>query len=544
MDAPVVANGKEKKTKPPHDPVKRAQEKADSLRKTIRSVDWRDLTPIGFEFGTWDEMKKEKWSFDNLEEELQDGVLAGDDHPFYMFMGAQPIVENKVAYNMPYIVVVDCKTPPPNTICKASIQGGGEEIYPMEQFHLKWSPYIRSKYVNMNLGVKVNYPLISLNLQERPGKRVSEEKAKNLEYLLPYIRLPQISEKLKEQEVVAVNFPYKAKLSEEKAKELLKARKEEKDNYEKLYQKWKSEPRSKKTHAPAKPAKEEPCTLGEDGSYYKVIELAFDKGVDRLSDFVPEFIEDNGLDEDEDANIRAALKSAFEEKRKIVKEKFAQMIAEVAAYSKEQREDYENIKVYKFYPSHPVFKVAQYVDPQVNRFFGHATQTFPNPLSKLDFKKLSELDEKTLKAMEEKEEKKKAKEAKEAAAAASKKKKSSAKKTEDVEMKEKEQEQEQEEAEQEEAEEVEMKEVETEEAEEEATTENAEEEAEEEAQEEEKEEKKSKKSSASKKNKKKGTSSSTKVSKTKEVEEPKAAKGKKSTASKKVTSAKKSSSKK
>ncbi|KAF2073856.1 hypothetical protein CYY_004816 [Polysphondylium violaceum] len=491
--------------------AERAQEKADSLKKTLRSVDWRDLTPIGFEFGTWESMKKEKWEFENLEHELQEGVLSDEKHPYYMFMGAQPIVENKVAYNMPYIVVIDCQTPPPSTVCKASIQGGGEEIFPMEQFHLKWSPYIRSKYVSLNVGARhINYPLITLNLQERAGKRVSEEKAKNLEYLLPYIRLPQISEKLTKQEVKSVSFPYKAKLSEEKAKELLKARKDEKDTYDKAYEKWKSEPKSKKVHAPVKPGKEEPCIKGEDGAYYKVIEMTFDKSVDTLTDFIPEFIDDNGLDAKEGDNIKAALKKAFEEKRKVVDEKFNQMLAEVAAYSNEQREDYLNIKVYKFYPTHPVFKVSQYIDPMVNRFFGKATETFPKPSNKVDLSKLEQLDEKTLRKIEEDDAKKEeeAKKKREAAAAKAKKE------TKDVEM---------EEAESEEEEEK-----------------KAESESEEEEEEEEKKLKATRKPTAAKGKK---SAKSTKVSKTKEAEEPKAKGKSKSSASKKVANAKKTKSK-
>ncbi|KAN0024170.1 hypothetical protein ACTFIV_008570 [Dictyostelium citrinum] len=360
-------------------------------------VDWKELTPIGFEFNTWDSMKKEGWTFPELKREFKRGVLSNidTDKPLYMFLGAQPIVEGDYAFNMPYIVVFDCPSPPPSKICKASIQGGSEDVYNFSDFHLSWSPYIPSRYANQAQNKK--YKIFTLNLQERPGKKISEEKQLNIQYLLPYILIPKIFKTFTVSQVTNVQFILKdCKLTKEAGEKLIKERKQEEEAYKKWVEENKGKKKDEKTAGPAKPPTKLPFKVLKDADgkvtgVTKDLEIYFDKLSDSIKTYPGEFVEDNGLEEEMVEVIDKAIRDEFVKARAVAQKKYDSLKAEIDSYSPKKAEDYDNCKIYKFYPRHKKYNIQKYVSPAVNRFFGNATQTFPDAL-KLSLTDLKEVD--------------------------------------------------------------------------------------------------------------------------------------------------------
>ncbi|GAM21998.1 hypothetical protein SAMD00019534_051730 [Acytostelium subglobosum LB1] len=342
----------------------------------LRKVEWKDLIPIGFELKELETMRKEPWSFDQLNKELSHGFLSKAEHPLYIFMGAQPIVEKKVALNIPYIVVFDCLTPPPQKVCKASIQGATEEVFDTSKdnrFKVSWLPYIRSKLFNQDF-TKIAKPIQALqcNSRGRTSNVIPEEKLIEMQYLLPYIRLPQIVENLKQIDVTAVTFDFEAQLTPEQLeKEKKQAAEDDKKREEEFTSKGKMV-RLTKAEKEKMKARDECLARG-----CKMMFIAYDKAVDTPTAFIDEKKEDDGITDECAIELKRRLKEEFDKARKIRGDSFAAIQKEVADMSPEDKENYRNCKIYKFYPTHPKIDVSKYSSKVVNRFFGNATQVFP-----------------------------------------------------------------------------------------------------------------------------------------------------------------------
>ncbi|KYQ88920.1 hypothetical protein DLAC_10501 [Tieghemostelium lacteum] len=362
----------------------------EKRKSKLRKIDWRELMPIGFEFATWSDMKNEKWTFEKLNEELTRGELSKTDYPLYVFMGAQPIVENKIAMNMPYIVVFDCPSPPPSKIASTSIQSGSEEIYDCSKFGLKWAPYVKAKYESAYLK-GTPYQIYTLNNSERTGKAISAEKSLALQYLLPYIRIPRLAKDVKKPEVRSVHFSRDVHF---KRDYVLKLNKEAQTKAEEVLEKAKKEAEDagKKYRGPAKP-KYTLWAENKEGKHVKRFEFSYNKDVDDLESFTEEMIDDNHIDE-EPETLKNWVKEEFKKKREKVDQDFLDMENELAAYTKEQATNYDEAKIYKFYPSHETIDVHKYASGRINRYWGNATKTFPEEIKKdlSTLKKIKEED--------------------------------------------------------------------------------------------------------------------------------------------------------
>jgi hypothetical protein len=44
--------------------------------------------------------------------------------------------------NLPYVVVIKSRTPPPDLIAITSVQKGGEELVPANRANVSWVPYV------------------------------------------------------------------------------------------------------------------------------------------------------------------------------------------------------------------------------------------------------------------------------------------------------------------------------------------------------------------------------------------------------------------
>jgi hypothetical protein len=130
--------------------------------------------------------------------------------------------------------------------------------------------------------------------------------------------------------------------------------------------------------------------------------VVFDKEIDRLVTFLPEFVEEHALSEDAQEplkvrlrtnmftiahmftnahlSVQAALQEAFKAKRATEEASFRAMQEEVATMSPETQKALREMRTLKFYPWHPELPIAPFVDDLVNPYFGRATRVLlPSP---------------------------------------------------------------------------------------------------------------------------------------------------------------------
>jgi hypothetical protein len=300
----------------------------EEAKRLLRKLDWRDLTFIGVEVGSIPSIYKDKFTFPELKKALKDGELSNLGHPMYMFMGAQPIEYGGRTLNIPYIVVIDSEAPPPSRIAHCSIQGQNESIIDMKNVRMGWVPYVPKKFPQSLIKDKLPIQIYTLNWYGRTAKssKLTEDRARWLEYLIPYIRLPQMVESIpepKDTDVKNVNFTWK-------------------------YQ---------------------------DKKY----EVVYDKEMDTLPEFIPTFLEDNKLPESAGPELKQALKDAFQKAREQARADYQSLQDEVNKLPDRAKQAYRNIKLYKFYPTHPDINIRRYIDKKINRYFGSATRVFPEP---------------------------------------------------------------------------------------------------------------------------------------------------------------------
>lgn len=72
-------------------------------------------------------------------------------------------------------------------------------------------------------------------------------------------------------------------------------------------------------------------------------------------------IEDEGLSSDEKPRIEAKLKEEFQKARELVKKRYEQDKLELDKLSEEEKKSLEEIKIYKFYPTHPDIPIKQFI---------------------------------------------------------------------------------------------------------------------------------------------------------------------------------------
>jgi len=332
-------------------------------RQHMQQLRWRDLPFIGVELKSIQDMYEEPFEFPDLEKQFAaGGKLHGLDHQVYFFLSAQPMLLADTVHNVPYLVAIDCKYPPPSLLASHSIQAAREEIIPMKQAKIDWVPYIPKEMRSAELE-KLKVQLFVLGWLERDTqkKRMNEDKMHAYEYYHPYIVLPQLAEKESVREVTQVTFDYE-----------------------------------------------------HDGKKYPVV---FDKEVDRTQTFIPSFLVENkiippnpkGEDADEDGadseedkaaenkvidaaeeerkkkkkeesdKLLAAIKKAFADKRAHEQAVFDTKKKEIADLSPQHIDALRAIRLYKFYPSHPAIDTRPFASELINPYYGHAHDVFAPP---------------------------------------------------------------------------------------------------------------------------------------------------------------------
>mmetsp|Transcript_11352 Transcript_11352/g.36074 ORF Transcript_11352/g.36074 Transcript_11352/m.36074 type:complete len:248 (+) Transcript_11352:1-744(+) len=123
-----------------------------------------------------------------------------------------------------------------------------------------------------------------------------------------------------------------------------------------------------------------PYTVTSRDGSTRSVTLSFDKEIDRLASFAPEFLEDHDADdEDEDAiaAVKDAIRTAFKEKRALEERKFAEITERMASYSEEELAALRSIRKVKYYPNHPTIDVSAHVNDVVSLALGKADEVVP-----------------------------------------------------------------------------------------------------------------------------------------------------------------------
>ncbi|AQK44450.1 ATP/GTP binding protein-like [Zea mays] len=130
---------------------------------------WLSAFPVGTEWENIDKIKEFNWSFENVEEALEEG---GELHgkTLYMFGSTEPQLlyvngESKIVL-IPIVVAVDCPFPPSDKIGINSVQRENEEIVPMKAMKMAWVPYVplEDRYFCIIMLNDICYLLFSLYL--------------------------------------------------------------------------------------------------------------------------------------------------------------------------------------------------------------------------------------------------------------------------------------------------------------------------------------------------------------------------------------------
>lgn len=293
----------------------------------MKDIDWHDLPFVGIEFSAIEDIYKQPFSFPHLTRELQEGILSKRPYPIYLFQGAQPCWSDReqTMRNVPYIVAVDCAVPPPDKLVYHTLQLAKHEVIDMKSqpsyARYEWIPYIPLKIRNESGVDRLPVQCFILGWTGRGAQfqNMQEADVHKIEFLHPYVLLPQEVEKMEAPVVTCVDFEW--------------------------------------TH---------------EGKKYQIV---FDKEIDRLATYIPEFLEDNQLQgQVAEEVIKEQLQKAFREKRAQEESAFQRIKDEVAKLSPEQQQALREMKTYKFYPHHPELVIEAFVDDGINPYFGKASQ--------------------------------------------------------------------------------------------------------------------------------------------------------------------------
>ncbi len=292
----------------------------------LKEIDWRELPFVGIEFSAIESIYAQPFAFPHLARELQEGELANRGHPIYLFQGAQPCWSDKeqTMRNVPYIVAIDCAVPPPNKLVYHTLQLAKHDVIDMKSqpsfARYEWRPYIPDAVRQEGNYEKTPVQCFVLGWSGRGAQfsNMQEADVHRIEFLHPYVLLPQVVEKMEAPVVTCVDFEW--------------------------------------TH---------------EGKKYQIV---FDKEIDRLATFLPEFVEDNQLTEAAEEPLKEALQNAFKQKRATEEAGFRAMQEEIAVMAPETQEALRGLRTFKFYPYHPELIIAPFVDDQINPYFGKATR--------------------------------------------------------------------------------------------------------------------------------------------------------------------------
>ena len=185
----------------------------------------------------------------------------------------------------------------------------------------EWTPYVPKHMQNETRVAASQPPVYILNWSGRGAQfqNMDEASVHKIEYLHPYMMLPQVVENQTALEITCVDFEWKT---------------------------------ADKTYS-----------------------IVFDKEIDRLASFIPDFCEDNSLPlEETQPLLKEALQEAFRAKRESEGAHFREQQDQVAAMSPETNAALRAMRTFKFYPWHPSLVIDSFINDQINPYLGVATK--------------------------------------------------------------------------------------------------------------------------------------------------------------------------
>ncbi|KAI0565158.1 Protein heat intolerant 4 [Gracilaria domingensis] len=306
-------------------PKKQARtSKSQTSRRSARAIYdeiWKDIYLAGTEWDQINDVYKEDWDFDHLDEALTDGDLAGKK--IYLFGGTEPQLimvdedDNRgEVVPVPVITAIVSDISPPATVGLKSVQRAKEDIVPMADLRISWQAYapqnvaFRSRFRPNVHVLKCNQRFVSL-------KPRGEEAVHKYDYVLPYFFYPD---------------------------------KEDDDIADTVVQ----------------------VLVDLEGRSAPLM-CEFDYEMDELNEFVEETVGEEMLDKDKHSQplrqaIETAVKNAKQEQKAVKEERQNR----IKAMSKEELEGIRNMKLIKFYPQNEWPDVSKVKSRLVNRYYGQA----------------------------------------------------------------------------------------------------------------------------------------------------------------------------
>jgi len=270
------------------------------------------------------------WEFPALLPTIRKKLAGNDTTKCFIFGSTEPqqfeLADGIKVLPIPVIIIaLTSASKMPEMLGLTSVQRAREDILPMRALKMSWVPWVapsssskhRKLHKAQDCAAGRTFSLHCTLRNSGRGPFVSEERRKQFDYAMPYIlRSKDLSEVPEEVAHVAVQY------------------------------------------------------LAKSG---KLIEFGFDKEVDRTQIFIPELIEDHGLDESEFEDIKNALKDAFKSARAEEASRLESMRANLSALSEQDLQGLDAMELIKFYPD------SKLIDPRVktafiNRYYGHADE--------------------------------------------------------------------------------------------------------------------------------------------------------------------------
>lgn len=215
---------------------------------------------------------------------------------------------------IPHIVAVVGDIPPPSMLGITSVQRQNEEILPMKDMKMSFTPF-KSKDLKLK---GLNAQILTCNARKTRISKLGEEERVKYDYCLPYIFLPDKQEAIEKNTEVLVQV-----------------------------------------------------TIGGKG-----LSLDYDYEMDELDEFVEETAKNYSLSDEDKKFVEKAIQDEVKaSKEKLKKEKELRK-AKIESFTTEEREALKNIKFFKFYPQNKDIDLSNLKSPFINRYYGKATKVF------------------------------------------------------------------------------------------------------------------------------------------------------------------------
>lgn len=278
---------------------------------------WWSAFPVGTEWENTDMIKEFNWNFENLEKTLEEGgELYGKT--VYLFGSTEPQQldvngELKIVV-VPVVLAVDCPFPPSDKIAINFVRTGKKEIVPMEEMKMSWVPYVplQDRFGRIE-SLKTKIFTLCCTQRRSARKHMKTESANKFYYYTPYIPLNPPEDE--DGTVVRVIYPLEPPIV---------------------------------------------CDFDLEWDDYKVL--------------AHKLVKDEGLPEDEREKIEKFLKEKVKQRKIELEQAEEARKKAIEDMDPKQREAFENMEVYKFYPvkTPDTPNVNNVKSRYINRYYGRA----------------------------------------------------------------------------------------------------------------------------------------------------------------------------